>query len=70
MEKKFLTTKFFDSITMLKFGKDKSSKKGKEFYGAKKTIKIWDVDIDNIVISKLIEINEILSIWISIYMKL
>ena len=26
-----------------------------EFYGAKKTIKIWDVDVDNIVILKLIE---------------
>ena len=34
-----MITKFFDSI----------------IYAAKKLIKIWDVDVDNIVISKLIE---------------
>ena len=26
-----------------------------EFYGAKKPIKIWDVNVDNIVISKLVD---------------
>ena len=34
----------------------KVAKKGKKFYGAKKK-RIWDVDIDNIVISKLIKIK-------------
>ena len=38
---------------MLRFGKTKVAKE--EFYGAKKPIKIWDVNVDNIVISKLIE---------------
>ena len=28
-----------------------------EFHGARKPIKIWDVDADNVVISKLIETN-------------
>ena len=32
---------------------DKSKKKN--FYGAKKPINIWDVHVDNIVISKLVE---------------
>ena len=47
-----MTTKFFDSI-ILRFGKTKVAKE--EFYGAKKPIKIGDVDVDNIIISKLIE---------------
>ena len=38
---------------MLRFGKTKVAKE--EFYGAKKAIKIWDVDVDNRVTSKLIE---------------
>ena len=38
---------------MLIFGETKVTK-GK-FYGGNKPIKIWDVNIDNIVISKLIE---------------
>ena len=38
---------------MLRFGKIKVAKE--KFYGAKKPIKIWDVNVDNIVISKLIE---------------
>ena len=38
---------------MLKFRGTKVVKE--EFYGDKKTIKIWDVFIDNIGISKLIE---------------
>ena len=44
-----MLTKFFDGVIMLRFVKAKLAK-GK-FYGAKKTIKIWDVDADNIVIS-------------------
>ena len=34
-------------------GKTKAAKE--EFYGAKKPIKIWDVDVDNIVISNLVK---------------
>ena len=40
---------------MLRFGKTKVATE--EIYGAKKTIKIRDVNIDNIVISKLVETN-------------
>ena len=45
---------------MLKFGKAKVEKE--EFYGAKKPRKIWDVSVDNLVISKLVETIIILSI--------
>ena len=38
---------------MVKFGKTEITKE--KFYAAKKPIKIWDVNVDNIVISKLIE---------------
>ena len=38
---------------MLRFGETKVTKQ--KFYAAKKLIKIWDVNVDNIVISKLIE---------------
>ena len=38
---------------MLKFGEKKVTKE--TFYAAKKPIKIWDVNVDNIVVSKLIE---------------
>ena len=38
---------------MVKFGKTKIAKE--KFYAAKKTMKIWDVNIDNIVISKLVK---------------
>ena len=38
---------------MLRFGKTKEAKE--EFYSAKKPIKVWDVNVDNIVIPKLIE---------------
>ena len=43
-----MTTKFFDSKIMSRFGKAKVAKE--KFYGAKKTLKIWDVDVDDIVI--------------------
>ena len=51
---KKMTAEIFDSIVMLTFGKTKVTKK-KEFLWRKKLIKIWDVDVDNTVISKLIE---------------
>ena len=39
---------------ILRFGKTKEAKE--KFYGAKKkTINIWDVNVDNIVIAKLVE---------------
>ena len=38
---------------MLRFGETKVAKE--TFYAAKKSIKIWDVNVDNIVISKLVK---------------
>ena len=38
---------------MVRFGEKETAKE--KFYAAKKPIKIWDVNVDNIVISKLIE---------------
>ena len=38
---------------MVRFGKTKTAKK--KFYAAKKTIKNWDINVDNIVASKLVE---------------
>ena len=35
---------------MLRFGKTKE-----ELYGAKKPIKIWDLNVDNIFITKLVQ---------------
>ena len=40
---------------MLRFGETKVSKE--KFYRARKPINIWDVNVDNIVISKLVESN-------------
>ena len=37
-----------------------------EFYDIKKPTKIWDEDVDNTVISKLIKKKIILSIWMDI----
>ena len=38
---------------MLRFGKTKIAKE--EFYGATKPIKVWYVDVNNVVVSKLVE---------------
>ena len=35
-----------------------------EFYGAEKAIKIWDIDVDNLVISKLVETKSNSIYWI------
>ena len=43
----------FVEILTLRFGKAKVAKAG--FCGVKRPIKIWNVDVNNIVISKLIE---------------
>ena len=40
---------------MVQFQKTKIAKE--KFYDAKKPIKIWDVNVDNIVISKLAKTN-------------
>ena len=40
---------------MLRFGKTKVTKE--KFYTAKNPINIWDVNVDNIVISKLVKKN-------------
>ena len=50
---KKLITIFFHSITTLRFGKIKTTKE--KFFAEKKPIKIWDVNVENLVISKLIE---------------
>ena len=41
----------FDSIMMLRFGETKVAKE--KIDAAEKPVKIWDVNVDNIVISKL-----------------
>ena len=41
---------FFHSIIMLRYGETNATKES--FYAAKRPIEIWDVNIDNIVISK------------------
>ena len=46
-------TTFFDVAIILRFGETKVTKE--KIYGAKKVIKIWYVDPNNIVISKLIK---------------
>ena len=38
---------------MVRFGEKEIAKE--KFYAAKKPIKIWDVNVDNIVISKLVK---------------
>ena len=43
----------FESIIILRSGETKI--RNEKFHAAKKPINIWDVNIDNIVISKLIE---------------
>ena len=49
----FLFFLFFDSIVMLRFGETTIAKE--KFYAAKKTPNIWDVNVDNIVISKFVK---------------
>ena len=52
-----MTTKLFDSIIMLRFGKTKVRVlcKTRVLQPKKKTRKLWDVDTDNIVVLKSIE---------------
>ena len=50
---------------MLKFGEKNVTKE--TFYAAKKPIKIWDVNVDNIVVSKLIE-TKIISKYLTGYL--
>ena len=53
---------------MLRFGETKATKQ--KFYAAKKLIKICDVNVDNVVISKLIGTKLILSMSLDILVKL
>ena len=46
---------FVHSIIILKFGEKKIAKE--KFYVAKKPIKIWDADVDNMLTLKLIKIK-------------
>ena len=48
-------TIFFHSKIMLRFADTKVTKQ--KFYGAKKTINMQDINVDNIVISKLVDTN-------------
>ena len=47
--------KFFDSTIILRSVRTEMPKE--DIYGAKGLMKIWDVDVNKIVISKLIETN-------------
>ena len=40
---------------MIRFGETEI--RNEKFYGAKKPIKIWDIDVDNIIISKFVELK-------------
>ena len=48
-----MITHFFYSIITLRSGKAKVAKE--EFYGVKKRLNIWGVNVDNIIISKLVK---------------
>ena len=43
---------FFRSITVLRFGEREIAEE--KFYAAKRPVTIWDVNVKNIVISKLV----------------
>ena len=49
---------------MLRFGETKIAKE--KFYAAKKPLNIWDVNVENIVISKLVRTKTNLSILLDI----
>ena len=49
---------------MVKFGKTEIAKE--KFYAAIKSINIWDINVDNVVISKLVEIIPGISLDIKI----
>ena len=57
---KIMTTQFFDSIIMLRFGKTII------FHCEKKTIKICEAGFDDTVISKLIETKNNSKYWLDI----
>ena len=49
---------------MLRFGETKIAKE--KFYAAKKPLNIWDVNVENIVISKLVRTKTNLNILLDI----
>ena len=50
---KKIITNFFHSIIMVKFGKAEIAKR--KLYAVYKSMKIWDVNADNIVIWRLVK---------------
>ena len=50
---------FFHSLIMVRFGRKEIAKE--TFYAAKKPIKVWHVNVDSIVVLKLVET---LSMWL------
>ena len=46
---------------MLRFGKTKVAKEG--LYDAKNVLKVWDIYVDDIIISKLVETKDIFN-WV------
>ena len=59
---------FVHSIIMLKFWDREIAKE--KLYAAEITMKIYHVNGDNIVLSKLVKIKLIISIWLNIQIKL
>ena len=59
-----VATIFFNSISMLRFIKTKLPKE--ELYDEKRQLKIWRVNVNNMVISKLVETKTVLSISLDI----
>ena len=59
-----MTKTFFNSIKMLKFGETKVAKE--KIYGAKKPIKIWDVNVGDIVFAKLVQTKKMFYIRLDI----
>ena len=53
LAKEIIKKNYFYSIIILRYGEKRIAKE--KFYTAKKLIKIWDVNVDNIVISKLVK---------------
>ena len=52
INEKVIGVKFFDNIRMFRYGRTNVEKE--KLYGGKKRIKIWNVNVNNIVISKLL----------------
>ena len=49
------TQNFVSSIIMVRFGKKEIAKE--KFYTTNRPIRIWDINVDNLVISRLVKLN-------------